>query len=340
MTAAGHVSLALTVTFLATWAGYRFSVGRIDDLAWEVKDWIRIVPVPADRGGIGAWLLHARLPMPEFFHGLRFLAAHDAAGHEAYLLGKISEHGFWAFYPVALAVKTPLPTLFLILLCLPLLARRTPSRWVATALMLAAFGMVAVALRSHINLGIRHVLFVLPLAVVAVARVIDDWIAARSGRGSVAAIATVATLVGLQSLMALKAARTSLGYFNLLAGPDPARVLVDSDLDWGQDLRLLRDEVRARRVDRLQLAYFGMARQCEQGLPRLDPLLPGKPTRGWIAISENYYRNRSMFRLLKDPCDPKSVYRDGEVPLRSFAWLEELTPVASVGSSIRLYYVR
>jgi hypothetical protein len=277
--------------------------------------------------------------MPEFFHGLRFLAAHNAAGHEAYLLGRISDHGFWWFYPVALAVKTPLPTLLLMLLCLPWLGRRTPVSWLAPALMLAALGIVAVALRSQINLGIRHVLFVVPLAIVAVSLTIGDWIALRSGWTRTVGFVLVVALVGAQAVLALATSRTSLGYFNMLAGRDPAKVLVDSDLDWGQDLNLLREEARARGIDRLKLAYFGMARQCQHGLPPLEPLLPNQPTTGWIAISENYYRNRSMFMLLKNPCDLKSVYRDNEVPLGAFSWLERLTPVTTVGSSIRLYHV-
>jgi hypothetical protein len=66
----------------------------------------------------------------------------------------------------------------------------------------------------------------------------------------------------------------------------------------------------------------------------------GKETTGWIAISENYYRHRNFFTLLKDPCDPKSAWKDDEIPPNSFAWLRKYTPVAMVGSSIRLYHLQ
>lgn len=339
VTVVGHALLATAVAFVVTWACYRFSFGRIDDLPWGVKDWLRLVPEVSQRGMLGRWFLHARLPMPEFFHGLRFLAAHDAAGHEAYLLGKISEHGFWSFYLVALAVKTPLPTLIFLVCALPMLARRSPGRWPALAAALILSGILLVTIRSHINLGIRHVFVVLPLAMVAVAYVVDERIMGTLGRGRIVLTSLAGVLVAVQFATALAVRRTALGSFNALAGSDPAKVLLDSDLDWGQDLTLLRAEARARGIDTLKIAYFGVARLCQHDLPTLSPLVPGRPTSGWIAISENYYRNRSTFMLLRNPCDPKSTFREGEIPLGSFAWLEKHVPLTIVGSSIRLYHL-
>ncbi len=97
---------------------------------------------------------------------------------------------------------------------------------------------------------------------------------------------------------------------------------------------------RARGVDRLKIAYFGTLRQCRHDLPPLEPLVPGRPTSGWIAISESYYRHRSTFMLLKDPCDPTSAYKENEAPPQPFAWLHGYRPVAIAGTSIRLYDLR
>ena len=82
-----------------------------------------------------------------------------------------------------------------------------------------------------------------------------------------------------------------------------------------------------------------MSRQCRHDLPRLTALLPGKPVSGWIAISENYYRDRSFFRLHRDPCDPKSLYKEGEVTPGAYGWLRAHQPVTIAGSSIRLYHL-
>src|SRR5947207_7547481 len=75
-----------------------------------------------------------------------------------------------------------------------------------------------------------------------------------------------------------------LAYFNALAGPHPERVLVDSNLDWGQDVYRLRDTLAARGVrDSVLIAYFGTALPSATGIiPRSRVLgLREHPT-GWI----------------------------------------------------------
>jgi hypothetical protein len=336
---ARQVGLALLAMALVTWAGYRFSVGRMDNLAPEVKDWLHILPPVADRVGFTGWILRATLPMPELWHGLRFLAAHDAAGHDAYLLGKNSEHGFLAFYPIALLVKTPLPFLALVVLCAPMLVRRRPDFWLAQAVALAALGILLASLRSHVNLGIRHVFVILPLLAVFIARAAEQGLADWRGHRHIVALALVAALLCAQTGIAVGARSKELGYFNALAGADPAEILLDSDLDWGQDLFELRREARARNINVLKIAYFGTLRLCQHGLPHLEALVPGKETAGWIAISENFYRHRNFFTLPKDPCNPKSTYADNEIPPQPFAWLRKYKPLTIAGSSIRLYHL-
>jgi len=346
---AGQLALGALAGLLVTWAGYHFSVGRMEDLQSEVKGWLTILPPVTDRRGFMGWLIQARVPMPELFHGLRFLAAHNHTGHDAYLLGKVSEHGFLAFYPIAFLVKTPLPFILLLMFSLPAIflpafflpasARLRPGEWQAAAAALTALGILLVSLPSHVNLGIRHVFVVLPLLAVAVGRASERALADRGGRQRVLGSACLGTLLVWQVGVALVAWPRELGYFNALAGAEPAKVLLDSDLDWGQDLFELRRQTQARGIDNLQIAFFGMLRLCQHGLPHLQGLVPGKETTGWIAISENYYRARSSFMLLKDPCNPKSTYPEGQIPASSFAWLHRYSPVAIAGSSIRLYHL-
>lgn len=336
---ATELGLAVVTAGLVVWAGYRFSIGRIDALPSEVKGWLQLLPPASERTGLTGLLLRIPLPMPELFHGIRFLAAHDAAGHEAYLLGRVSEHGFVAFYPIALLVKTPLPFLIALLACLPLLLRSRGGPWEAQAALLAAAGILVVSMRSHVNLGIRHVFVLLPLLAAAIGRAGDIALRAWPASRRRWAAAVIGVLLVAQSTTTLSAGATTLGQFNLLAGREPAEVLLDSDLDWGQDLFALRREVRRRGIDRLAIGFFGMLRLCRHDLPPLVGLVPGRPTTGWIAISENYYRHRSTFMLLKDPCDPRSVYRDDEVPAQGFRWLHAHAPVAIAGSSVRLYHI-
>jgi hypothetical protein len=108
-----------------------------------------------------------------------------------------------------------------------------------------------------------------------------------------------------------------LAYFNFTAGDHPEQILVDSDLDWGQDLRRLSQELARRNVQSLTLAYRGTADLTREGLPPFQPLLPGKPVTGWIAID--------MLSL-----------KEGRGGL---GWLTAHQPVTRVGASIDLYFL-
>jgi hypothetical protein len=108
-----------------------------------------------------------------------------------------------------------------------------------------------------------------------------------------------------------------LAYFNFIAGSHPEDILVDSDLDWGQDLRRLSQELARRQVPNLYLAYRGTADLTREGLPPFQPLPAGTPVTGWIAID--------MLSL-----------KEGRGGL---GWLTAHTPVTRVGASIDLYFL-
>jgi hypothetical protein len=329
-----QLGLAALAAALTVWAGYRFSVGPVGVLPQQAMGWFSILPDSATRGPLVDWLLTVPVLAPEFFHGLLFLRAHNQAGHTAYLLGEVSRSGFPAFYLVSLVVKTPLPYLALIAAATLRLARRsrTPETWPAVALLAGALGIVAVSSTGRMNLGLRHVLPVLPLLAVAAGLVLGSL-------RRPLALAAVGGALLAQAGIAAAARPNLLSYFNPLAGKDPAAVLLDSDLDWGQGLLQLRDELHRRGAADVAIAYAGFTNPCRLGLPSLRALPPGRPQAGWIAVSENYFRDRSHLLLRRDPCDFGTVYRPGEVGPAPFAWLRAHQPLTVVAGSIRLYLI-
>jgi 4-amino-4-deoxy-L-arabinose transferase-like glycosyltransferase len=338
-----QAGVALVVATLVVWAGYRFSWGAVGDLPQASIGWFPILPPVGERGPLTRRLLAMRVPFPELFHGLLFLKAHADTGHIAFLLGETSRSGFRWFYPIAFLVKTPLPFLAVTLASLvPIVrGRHRVGGWWWSGLTLAAATILALSTGNRINLGFRHVLIILPLLAVASAGAVASVLSARTltAGSRRALVAALAMALAIQGASTWGARPNLLGWFNPLAGGDPAGVLLDSDNDWGQDLLQLRRALASRQVPALSIAYFGNARQCAHGLPPLRALPPGRPTRGWIAISENFYRERNSNTLGPDPCDPRARYRPADLPLHPFAWLKAYQPVAIVGSSIRLYHV-
>ncbi|MBI3473960.1 MAG: hypothetical protein HY013_21610 [Candidatus Solibacter usitatus] len=75
--------IVAVTAILVVWSGYRFSIGP------------------------------AGLPAPELWSGVRQVMEDNRTGHLAYFLGENGAEGWWSFFPVLLAVKTPLAFLVL-----------------------------------------------------------------------------------------------------------------------------------------------------------------------------------------------------------------------------------
>lgn len=295
------LGLAALIAFAVLWAAYQVSVGLAGGLL---------------------------VPFPQFFGGLGQLAQHNAEGHFNYLLGKASTHGRFLFFPIVLAVKTPIALLVLGGLAAVWAVRRwwRSGRRERGAFLplLIGVGIFAIAMGANINAGARHILPVYALGAVAtgafLARVWDHGGALRT---------FAAALVGVLMIESSAAHPDTLAYFNVFAGEEPGRILVDSDLDWGQDLHRLADTVRARRITHLALAYYGSTSHARDVLPPLRPVAKHAPDTGWVAISETYYRAGAI----------DNEPRLWQIDSTGYRWLHDREPVARVGKSIRLYHI-
>ena len=164
-------------------------------------------------------------------------------------------------------VKTPLPTLiFFVLGALTLIIRHRRadvSAWVPPLLFLLA------AMFGGLNLGYRLMLPILPFALMiaglGASTLVSDRVwgrtAFRNGRRVVAALLSVWLIVDV-----LAANANHLAYFNTLIDREhDYQVLVDSNLDWGQDWIELQQWQLAHPLKRLSVAYYGSARPQAYG---------------------------------------------------------------------------
>ena len=105
--------LTYAAALLTIWAGYRFSVGPLIAPA-AVGEAAAPAGASAPPPALDRLARAPVFPAPALFEGLGELAAKNRAGHKSYLLGEVRTTGWWYFFPVALAVKTPLPFLLLV----------------------------------------------------------------------------------------------------------------------------------------------------------------------------------------------------------------------------------
>jgi hypothetical protein len=318
-----HAPMMVVAAFVVVWASYRVAVAAPASLwqpAWLDDTLHACLPRDRSRHAV-EWLLSHRLPAPAAFLAVFELCGQEAPGRStSYLLGQLTQDGFPAFFLIALAVKTPLPV-------------------IALAPVLAAAVFVAAVIRSRHNIGVRHVLPVMPLiGMLAAQGAVTAW---RAVRWRVAGRIAVGAALTYVAVLPFLIAPDYFPWFNALAGKQPERVLIDSDLDWGQDLYRLERALRERGLDQVYIAYFGASDICRHPLPHLTWLRPRQPVRGFIAISQtfrhgidgSYYRDGN-------PCDRSQMVGVFRPDTTQYDWLDAYQPVARVGASILLYDTR
>jgi hypothetical protein len=340
---AAQAAIAAVATLVVVWAGYRFSVGRLDALMPMDYMGTPALPPAGQRGPLLAWLARLPLPAPEFWHGYLFLRAHDAHGHLAFLFGETREHGFRSFYLVGLALKSPPPFLLLVAAAAAAtFARggRRPLGARGVGAGLAAAAALAFSAIISVNIGLRHMLIVVPLLAIFTARALIPFVESLAPRPRLVGGVAVAALLAIQVAVAERARPELMAYFNPMAGREPGHALIDSDLDWGQDMLLLKRELAARGVTEVHYGLFAIVNPCDLGWPKMIPLEPGKPVTGWVVLSEQFHRSGLHFSFRRESCAAGAGYRFHEDPADAFDWLKGLEPVARVGASIRVYDVR
>jgi 4-amino-4-deoxy-L-arabinose transferase-like glycosyltransferase len=270
-----------------------------------------------------------------------------------YFLGEVSVTGRPSFFPIVYAVKESLPLHLLVATAAVLAFRRLWSspvslestiRWFrhhcAEAFMLGWLALYWwVSINANLNIGVRHLLPVFPCMFMLVAREIAQWLT-RSRDHPVRVLLRVPVrnlwvggLLLWQCLGVALIFPSFLAYFNEAVG-GPARgghYVVDSNLDWGQDLRRLRTFVDVAGIEKIAVDYFGQSslhhELGEKYLPWRSAL---GPYQGWLAVSATVLmvaqarRGHGLDQKVED----------------SYWWLTGKVPVATVGYSIFVFDLR
>lgn len=246
-----------------------------------------------------------------------------------YFLGQRTQEAVPLYYPTALLLKWPLGLLGLLGLRIAWTLRSGLRRgehlmWPVSI----ALYLVAVML-GGLDAGVRYVLPVLPLVCVWVGSLFADLTLPRLGR----VIAHVA-LIGA-ALEGALAGPHWIAFFNRAVG-GTARgqwLLNDSNVDWGQGLIALREEM-ARRGGRLLLTYHGTVDPAVYGV-RYEPYVGGPldPEASYVAISSYFLVGLPAQTLTRQGWSPYVLSLDAKP-----YW--KLEPVATLGGSILLYRLR
>lgn len=280
-----------------------------------------------------------KLPVPlprDYLQGLDHQRQMMEAPHPVYLDGTWSLIGFDEYYLRAVEYKLPHATQALCLLgafCvafpgrLPRLARVQALLWLPILLLAGLASFIGM------QLGIRYVLPVLPLLYLFASQT-ARWLCWKRFR-----LWTCTLILAIAALpLSLRFHPEHLAYFNEWAGGPPGgrQHLLDSNLDWGQDLGGVAEYIRQHHMsepglNEIGLAYFGMLPPAQMGIAyHLPP--SWRPEPGWYAVSVNFAYGRPH-----TICNPDGTRRSAD--FEEFGYFRRFTPAARIGSSIDLYHL-
>ncbi len=253
---ASCILLVWAVAGLTLWASYGFEMRSLP--GWPF-------PVPA-----GTHLLL-----------LQRVAEATGGGHPAFLMGKLSTTGWYHYFPVAFAIKTPLPTLLVLLAALVAFALGRRRRLLdELSLGLCVILYAAATVFSRLNIGYRHLLPILPFLFVFISRITPYALRftpyALRFTHYVLRI-TFYALLTWYLIGTLAIWPFHLAFFNeLIGGPDQGyRYLVDSNTDWGQTFKALHRHLEQEGLDRVRLSTYIEYGEALEGYGiEFDPLPP------------------------------------------------------------------
>jgi len=278
-----------------------------------------------------------RLPLPDdYVRGLDRQAFDSEAGHlTTYLLGRAIGASIWWYFPFALLCKLPLGLLAAAAARGVHGLMRGARRPDATLLVAILVFMLPAMFLSNLNAGVRYMLPVLPLLAIACGGLATSTPAPATAarRGRVFAWIGLACALGL-AVEVVPAGPDWLAFFNRAAGGPGGgeRLLNDSNVDWGQGLIELRDELHRRGIERVTLAYHGTTDPAVYGIDYV-------PYRGgligahgdWFAVSSYFFVGLPQRMMTREGYTPVVVF--------DFRTLWPLAPAAHPAGCMWLFRV-
>ncbi|MBI3933392.1 MAG: glycosyltransferase family 39 protein [Acidobacteria bacterium] len=297
-------------------------------------------------------------PWAEYLFGPIYVVQRsDLDKNSRYFWGQFYNTGVPLYFPFVYLVKEPLPlhilTIIVLIFALARIRRTLWRReWMETHFTELAFLVVigaywAAAIYSNLNIGVRHILPTFPFVYVLVASGITVLYRRVQGRPEIgqpnpehrveptptaaprrrtwAIRLILGALLAWQAITVLRVHPSYLAYFNELAGgPDGGwRYVVDSNIDWGQDMKRLAAFVEQRGIPEIHLDFFGSAEPVYYLKEKVWGISScSEPLKGWVAVSVMWYQHSRE----KPECD----YR---------RWLPMEKLASKIGYSIFVFHI-
>lgn len=283
-------------------------------------------------------------PFALYLTGLGMIFHRVAGGNTTYFLGQVSNLGWLSYFPAVYLMKVPLTfhilTLAALLFALFWLRKNLKNtiHWITSHFpeftMIGFVGLYwVVSIAGKLNIGVRHLLPVFPFTIILVSAVTVHLL---KNPDKKLKCLLLALLIIWQLVSVFSVYPHFLAYFNEAVGgaENGHKYVVDSNLDWGQDLKRLKLWLEENKIERVYLDYFGGAEPQyylkEKYAPWWGQRPPEELPKGsYLAISATFLQGGKGEAI---PTLPQSS--------GFYHWLNNYQPIARIGYSIFVYYIK
>ncbi|MGA2261920.1 MAG: glycosyltransferase family 39 protein [Acidobacteriota bacterium] len=188
-----------------------------------------------------------------FFKGLFVVNTNHNPNYAGYLHGHYQIGGWWYYFLVAVLVKATAPFVLLVIARLASFFGRFEQEWRSALFVLFPAILLFVMISALADpLGVRYVLPVFPFMMVFASGLL------RLRRNQRLAACTLVILLGWHVTSSLLAYPNHIPYFNEIAGGTAhgTEWLDDSNVDWGQEMKILKGALDERGIKKMTLISF------------------------------------------------------------------------------------
>ncbi len=326
-----HAGLVAVVILFLVNAAYYFSRPPLE--ASDIR-WVALKSAPIFSEVITSLRVLSKIIPTYYLFGFYNVLVHGHYGHATSLMGQYNDLGWWYYFPIAFALKTTIPFLLLAITAMAWavwrLVVKRDSRFLLLVVPVGLY--TAIALTSHINIGIRHFLPVYPFLFMAGGALAAEVLRRRNRLGTVAMV----ILFGLMSYEAVRTFPNYTSYMNQLASRRPHwYYLSDSNVEWGDDVGELAAYLKARGETKVSAALSGgWSTLVQYGVEYLDMVsMPpdATPETRYVAIGASFLNGSVV------PGDENLIGRRSFERTDLFARYRDREPEAVFGNSIYLY---
>ncbi len=268
-------------------------------------------------GGVVLASLYGFKDASTYAKGLRMVVEQSKEGRNSFLFGEYGRY-WWYYFPLVFMIKTPIPTMVLFLLAMGFLYKTKKAWFDEVGVFVPFVVLFGLFMLNKMNIGFRHVFPALPFLFILTGRITKYKFMWK--KQNVLRFLQYGLLVWLAG-ETLFIHPDFLAYFNEFSGgPLQAyKYVIDSNIDWGQDLKGVKPWMEKNKVEKVTLGYFGKDDPDFRGISHQK--LKCYPTTGYVIVSVNILNG---FRHEDYVCTE---------------WLRKYSPIDTIGYSLLVYKI-